>query len=167
MIDFYLGRQIEASKLPLEKRENRKGSGRVQFTKCELVAQNQGKRTLSFEISYENKTENTYRDVKVSLDIKDFRGEHMVNITNNILDQKINLEKGPGKLTLDIHGFNLPSGEYFISLFMASDQNNSEIFDSIDDAIMVTINNNGFYQTGKLPPVPTKVLFDFEFKQKG
>lgn len=163
VIDFYLHRQGEMSKLPLEKRRDRKGSGNVRFTKCELLTLAPKNHSLVLKLSYTNKTEHPYNDAKISVDIKNKQGEHLANITNNVLNQQINIAKGLGEVTLDIKNFNLESGEYSLSLFMASDRVNSEILDTIEDAIIITIDNNGFYTTGKLPPVRSKLLFDFVF----
>ncbi|TSD03469.1 MAG: ABC transporter [Parcubacteria group bacterium Athens0714_16] len=163
VIDFYFHRQGETSKLPLEERKDRKGSGNVRFTKCELLTPSLENRVLKLKLSYKNKTENTYNNIKISVDIKNTNGEHLANITNNVLDQKINIQKGVGSIFLKIINFNLESGEYTFSLFMATDKMNSEILDSVEDVLMFNIDNGGFYNTGKLPPIRSKVFFDFIF----
>jgi len=165
VIDFYLHRQTEISKLPLAERKDRKGSGDVRFTKCELLAHTHDNHTLTLKLGYTNKTNQLYRDAKISVDIKNAQGEHLANITNNVLDQKFDIEKGEGEIILDIKGFNLESGEYSLNLFMASDRVNSTIFDTVEDAAIVIIDNNNFYRTGKLPPIRSKTLFDFMFRK--
>ncbi|MCK5021953.1 MAG: ABC transporter ATP-binding protein [Candidatus Pacebacteria bacterium] len=164
IIDFYLHRQDKISKLPLEERNDRKGSGNVRFTKCELLTPIPENNTLKLKLSYKNKTENTYTDVKISLSIKDSNKEHITNITNNVLNQRIDIQKGRGDIYIEIMNFNLESGKYMLSLFIATDKMNSEILDSIEDAFMFNIDNNNFYKTGNLPPTRSKVLFNFTFE---
>ncbi|PCI30365.1 ABC transporter ATP-binding protein [Candidatus Wolfebacteria bacterium] len=164
VIDFYLHRKIEANKLSLEKRQDRSGSGNVQFTKCELVSITPQNHAIKLKLSYRNKTENLYEDVKISVDIKDANEEHVSDITNNVLDQRIDIQKGEGNIFLEIFGFNLESGEYSISLFMANDPMNSEILDSIENVLLLDIDNDNFYSTGKLPPIRSRSLFNFAFK---
>jgi len=166
VIDFYLHRQIEIGKLPLEERKDRKGSGNVRFTRCELLTPIPNDHTISLKLTYLNKTEHSYHNAKISVDIKNAQGEHVANITNNVLDQQINIDKGAGEVMLDIKVFNLESGEYSLNLFMASDKMNSEILDTVEDAVIINIDNNSFYKTGKLPPIRSKILFDFKFTQK-
>ncbi len=166
VIDFYIHRQTEISKLPLSERKDRKGSGNVRFTKCELLTSALKDHLLKIKLSYKNNTESTYKDIKISVGIKDTKGEHLANITNNVLDQKINIQKGAGDILLTISNFNLESGEYPIDIFMATDSSNSEILDSIEDAATFSIDNNNFYSTNKLPPVRSKILFDFMFENK-
>ena len=62
--------------------------------------------------------------------------------------------------------FNLESGEYSLSLFVANDNMNSEIFDSVEDVLVFNFDNNNFYSTGKLPPIRSKALFNFKFENK-
>ena len=163
VVEFYLHRQGEISRLPLADRKDRKGSGNVRFTECELSAFDPKDRTVTLKLSYFNKTSTIYHNAKVSVDIRTIEGAHMANITNGVLDQRIDIQPGAGNITLEIKHFDLESGEYPLSLFAASDMVNSEIFDSIEDAATLTIDNSGFYPTKKLPPVKSRVLFDFVF----
>ncbi len=166
VIDFYLHRQDKISKLPLVERKDRKGSGNVIFTKCELLSFVTENNNLKFKISYKNNTENAYKNAKISVDIKNASREHVANITNTVLEQKIDIQKGERSIFLEIMNFNLESGEYSLSLFVANDNMNSEIFDSVEDVLVFNFDNNNFYSTGKLPPIRSKALFNFKFENK-
>lgn len=165
VIDFYLHRQGELSKLSVDERKDRKGSGNVRFTKCELAKHSINDRSLNFNLAYLNKTGNTYNDVKISMGIRGSAGEPLANITNNVLDQVIDIKSGVGEISLEIQDFNLETGEYTFDLFMATDRTNSEILDYVTEAVVLNIDNNDFYSTKKLPPVPSKLLFNFTFRQ--
>jgi len=165
VIDFYLHSRKEMSSYDLGNRNDRKGSGFVRFTSCQAIEMDQEKHLLRLTIGYKNKTAVPYKNAKISIGIKNAKGEDLSNITNIVLDQKIDLRPGDGRIEVDIKHFNLESGEYLLDLFMATDSLNSEILDVVVDAAVITIDNAGFYRTKRLPPVPSKVLFDFKFTQ--
>lgn len=165
VIDFYLHSRKEMSDSDLGTRTDRKGSGFVRFTSCEVLEMDQEKHLLRLSIGYDNKTASPYKNAKVSVGIKNAKGEDLSNITNSVLDQKIDLRPGKGAIEVEIKHFNLESGEYLFDLFMATDSLNSEILDVVVDAAVINIDNAGFYRTKRLPPVPSKVLFDFKFIQ--
>lgn len=165
VIDFYLHTRKEMSGSDLGARTDRKGSGFARFTSCEVLEMDQEKHLLRLAIGYNNKTAAPYKNAKVSIGIKNAKGEDLSNITNSVLDQKIDLRPGKGIIEVDIKHFNLEGGEYLLDLFMATDNLNSEILDVVVDAAVINVDNAGFYRTKRLPPVPSKVLFDFKFIQ--
>ncbi|MHB8660329.1 MAG: ABC transporter ATP-binding protein [Minisyncoccota bacterium] len=163
VIAEYLNTKEILSRQPLAERKNRKGSKRVIFTHCELVKHDGEKRTLQFVMRYKNLAREMFKNVKISMDIRDQNGMHLTNITNNVLEQSLNLNPDEGTISLDIGGINLATGMYYASLFLAVDSVNSEILDSIEDACVFDIDNDAFYATRRLPPVPSKLLFDFKY----
>ena len=165
VIDFYLHTRKEMSDSDLGARTDRKGSGFVRFNSCEVIEMDQEKHLLRLAIGYVNKTITPYVNAKVSIGIKNAKGEDLSNITNSVLDQKIELKPGKGMIEVEIKHFNLETGEYLLDLFMATDSLNSEILDVVVDAAVINVDNAGFYRTKRLPPVPSKVLFDFRFTQ--
>lgn len=162
----YINTKELLSKKPLAERKDHKGSKRVVFSHCELKEHNEQKRTLKFEMRYKNIAQKVFSDIKISLNIRDQYGVPITNVTNNVLEQQINLDPYEGTITLEIKGVNLMTGIYYTDLFLATDSNNSEVLDSIENACVFEINNDAFYSTHRLPPVPSKILFDFEFKNK-
>lgn len=164
VIAEYLHTKEELSQQPLAERKDRGGSGRVLFTNCEVREQNREERRVQFEISYKNTSPETFEKAKISVNIKDQTGMALANVTNSILDQKIDLQAGEGRIVLDVYGINLVTGIYYLDLFLASDNVNSEILDSIESACSFELDNDSFYASRRLPPVPSRVLFDFKFK---
>lgn len=163
VIAEYINTKEALSKQPLAERKNRKGSKRVMFTHCELVEHNGESRTLQFVIHYKNTAREALKDIKISMDIRDQNGTHLSNITNNTLEQKIDLNPDKGVLHLDIENINLATGTYYADLFLAIDAVNSEILDYVENACVFDINNDAFYATRRLPPVPSKLLFEFKY----
>ncbi len=163
VIAEYLNTKEALSRQPLAERKDRKGSKRVIFTHCELVKYDGEKRTLQFVMRYKNLAREAFKGVKISMDIRDQNGTHLTNITNNVLEQSLDLNPDDGLISLDIEGINLATGTYYASLFLAVDSVNSEILDSIEDVCVFDIDNDAFYATRRLPPVPSKLLFDFKY----
>ena len=89
----------------------------------------------------------------------------MANLTNTVLDQRIELDKKEGGIYLNIEEVNLVSGEYYLDLFLASDDQNSEIFDLVEGGARIEIDNRDFYDTEKQPPTSAIALFDFTYHQ--
>lgn len=166
VIAEYINTKESLSKQPLAERKNRKGSKRVIFTHCELSKHDEKKRILRFTMCYKNLTQKVFKDIKISMSIRDQHGIYITNVTNNVLGQQINLDSNEGTISLDIEGINLATGTYYTDLFLATDSVNSEILDSVENACVFDINNDSFYATHRLPPVPSKILFDFKFENK-
>ncbi|MDP3996399.1 MAG: ABC transporter ATP-binding protein [bacterium] len=161
----YLATKELLLKTPVAERKDRKGSGRVTFTQCETRYDTE-KRTLKFNIYYKNNAGESFKDVKISLNIRDQYGTHISNVTNDVLGQQIDIGPKEGGILLDIEKINLSTGTYFADLFLATDTHNSEILDWLGNACSFEINNNEFYTSGRLQPVPCKILFDFKFENR-
>ena len=163
VIAEYLNTKEALSKQPLIERKNNNGSKRVVFTHCEVKEYDKENRRLTFEIHYKNNSKEAFKNIKISLDIKDQQGAHLANITNTVLDQKIDLNPDKGIIHLNIDDINLLTGNYYAGLFLASDAVNSEILNWVLDACMFTVDNDSFYESKRLPPIPSKLLFDFKY----
>jgi len=163
VIAEYLNTKEALSKQPLIERKNNNGSKRVVFTHCEVKEYDKENRRLTFEIHYKNNSKEAFKNIKISLDIKDQQGAHLANITNTVLDQKIDLNPDKGIIHLNIDDINLLTGNYYADLFLASDAVNSEILNWVLDACMFTVDNDSFYESKRLPPIPSKLLFDFKY----
>ncbi len=161
VISRYLNNKKELTNTSLQDRTDRRGTGKVIFTNCEILLSDSKK--IKLQISYLNKTNKEYKNIKVSVDIIDSNDLSLSNLTNNTLNQKIDLNKELGTIGLEINNINLTSGQYYISLFLAMDESNSEIFDWVSKATKITINNNNFYKTNKLPPIKSPVLLNFKY----
>jgi len=163
VIAEYLNTKEALSKQPLTERKNNNGSKRVVFTHCEAKEYDKEKRRLTFEIHYKNNSKEAFKNIKISLDIKDQQGGHLANITNTVLDQKIDLNPDKGIIHLNIDDINLLTGNYYADLFLASDAVNSEILNWVLDACIFTVDNDSFYESKRLPPIPSKLLFNYKY----
>ena len=159
----YLNTKGQLSKEPLMERKNRQGSQRVIFTKCDLVNKEADRNNADFVIEYKNTTGKLFENIKISLEVRDQFSNHLASITNTVLEQKIDLLPDGGIIHLEIINLNIESGVYYADIFLATDTLNSEILDCVQNACSFEINNNGFYPTNRLPPVPSKLLFDFKY----
>lgn len=164
IITEYTGKKEEIAEQSLITRNDRKGTGLVRFIYCSLTEHNTKNRTLKFSIHYKNNVAKIFKDVKISMNINDQNGIHLANFTNSVIEQQVDLNADEGDISLEIAGMNLATGTYYCDLFLATDNVNSEILDWIDNAYVFRIDNDAFYSTRKLPPTPSKVLFDFKFK---
>lgn len=165
VIEKYLAENEKTLSLPIDERKDREGNGKVKFTNCEVVHSGHGSKSITLKISYLNKTAERHANVKISADIRDQSDACIANLTNSTIDQTIDIELGAGHITLQIHNPNISTGKYYVDLFLASDQLNSEIFDWVKSASTLDINNDNFYDSKKLPPVKSIVLLDFKYKQ--
>ncbi len=159
----YAASTAASAEQSLEKRQDRQGSGKVIFTNCQTLLS--PKRTLKLKLSYLNKSRKSIDNIKVSVAIKDQKGDTLANLTNTVLDQQINLAEKKGDLYLNVEGVNLASGEYYLDLFLASDEQNSEIFDLVEGGALLEIDNREFYSTKKQPPTSAIAHFDFTYQQ--
>ncbi|MBP9819208.1 ABC transporter ATP-binding protein [Candidatus Woesebacteria bacterium] len=164
VVAAYLVDSKQKLSMPITERTDRGGSGKVRFTKCEKGdTENQGKK-ITLTIGYTNTTGHAIENVKISADIRDENNTCVANLTNSTLEQTISLNNGEGIITLEILSPNIASGKYVLDLFLASDQLNSEIFDWVQGAMVLEIDNDSFYPTKKLPPVKSLALLNYVFK---
>jgi len=162
VIDEYSNVKSNLVNIPLEKRTDRKGSGKVIFTNCEILSSDPKK--IKLKIDYLNKTNEIYKNIKISTAIYSINNLHICNLTNNTIDKTISLNKKTGEIILEIYNINLINGKYNLTLFMATDHLNSEILDWITSAITIRIDNNFFYHSKKLPPENGLILLNFNYE---
>ena len=167
VIAEYLNTKSQLSKEPISERKDRRGTGRVTFTHCDMVHWDEKKRTLKFTIKYKNNTNIRFENVKLSMEIWDQNSVHLVNATNSTLNQKIDINHMDGTINLEIYDVNIGRRNrdemYHCDLFLATDTANSEILDQVQNACSFEINNENFYPGGKMPPVPSRFLFNFKY----
>jgi lipopolysaccharide transport system ATP-binding protein len=161
VVKAYAKHTMELSTRPLDERKDRQGSGRAVITNCTVI--NAGPRLLKIAFSYINKS-GTIENIKVSVAIRDQEGSLITNLTNTVQEQRIDLLPKKGTIVLEVPNFNLESGDYLIDTFMATDDQNSEILDFVEGAVVVNVNNSSFYSSRVSPPTRGSLLFDFKFE---
>jgi lipopolysaccharide transport system ATP-binding protein len=155
------GRGLE---FPLAERKDREGSGRVIWTGLES-AWHPEEKALRLKMTYENPSRQSFPNVKVSVAIHDTAsGRVLANVTNNVLNQRIDLAEEGGEMRLSIFDVNLETSLYSLELFLAADSFNTEILDWVEQAGTIAIDNSDFYDTGHVPPSKTTVLYRFQYE---
>ena len=167
VVDKYTASAQSIADVPIKKRKDRTGSGVARFTSFAVKNTIDKNRQIKCNIEIDNTSKSSYKDFKLSLDILDDTNKHVSNITNFLNGTALNLRPGKNVFELTIKDINLVPGRYFMNLFMASDQYNSEIFDWVENVAMLSIADYDFYDIGAPPTLKGKDIFlDFVYEQK-
>ena len=121
VIDKYVSSAQASSKTPLSKRKDRQGSGLSRFTDLSINNAIGKNREIAFTIDINNSSKKVFEDFKLTLDIADDTGRHVSNLTNILIEKKLNLELGHNSFVLRVNNINLVPGRYSVNLYMASD----------------------------------------------
>lgn len=157
----------QRTKVSLIGRKDRQGSGKIIFNEITDIKWDPEARKMNLAMTYDNVEGVSINNAKISVALRDTESNLMLcNITNDVLNQRIDLSEGGGTISLEIYDVNLETGEYNIELFMASDLQNGEILDWVNRAAKIEINNDRFYSTGHVPPTRDVVLFNFKYATK-
>jgi lipopolysaccharide transport system ATP-binding protein len=149
--------------VPLAERKDREGTGRVVWSNLTSEWE-PDERVLRLTMRYRNPSGFVYQNVKVSVVIRDAASDRLViDLTNGVLRQRIDLNGTGGEITLSVYDVNLESSLYSLDLFLATDSFNTEILDWVQKAGTVAIDNSDFYATGAVSPSKGTVLFDFRY----
>lgn len=166
VVEKYARSATLMAKKPLRSRKDRSGSGVARFIDVVVNSTIEKDRRLGFDITVDNKTKNSYKDFKLSVDVNDSSDNHVCNLTNSTIEKKLILRPGKNRYHLYVENVNLVPGSYFVNLFMASDQYNSEIFDWIEGVTSFSIADYDYYKTGVPPTIKSKEVFlDFDYEQ--
>jgi len=155
VINEYLKLCQEETGTPLAEREDRRGSGRVQFTNATL-ANRYGEETASWVngedqqliLTLDNKTDTPIENVQVDLGINNDYGERISKLSNDYTGENLPpLQPGLNRLRITIPNLSLTPGRYTFTLFSRC---GDEILDWIGHALPVDIEAGDFYGTGKM-----------------
>ncbi|MEX2006648.1 MAG: ABC transporter ATP-binding protein [Candidatus Saccharimonadales bacterium] len=149
----------ELTKIPIEKRRDRQGTGRVRFTELNLENHIEKKRQLKIKLALKNRTKTKFENFKLSIDIFDSAGNYISNCLNYTVNQTINLHPGDNYVTVTVDKINLVPGAYYINCFAGKDFNNSEIFDWVENAGSFRVPVYDYYRAGKPPEVIPKFVY--------
>jgi lipopolysaccharide transport system ATP-binding protein len=163
VVGTYAKQNAQLSKIPLMNRKDRQGSGRVLINNCEVIEA--GPRIFKLMLEYSNSSTDI-KDAKVSVAIRNQAGGLITNLTNTVLDQKIDLHPREGTIQLEVQNFNLESGEYILDVFLATNDQNTEILDFVEGAKIINFDNSGFYPSKKMPPTRGSILLDYKYEDK-
>lgn len=132
-------------------RMDRQGNGLLRFTDLHFldnsghVIQNPvcGMKTI-IRIGY--KTSETLRNVNVAIGFNSWSGENKFIAWTDMINKNYTELNGEGYLECILEKFPLSMGNYLINLYAAS---GTDIFDWIQEASSVEVENGDFYGTGK------------------
>ena len=163
-VNIYLERSRHTSNYDLINRTDRKGNGTLKFEKCKLI-NDQGKESDAqcgsnavFEIQYE--ATKRIDSVSLIMEISD-QSETTLLLCNSIhIDRTLNIQKGKGKVCLNIKNLPLTSGRYSYDL-IASDR--ISVLDEVCNAGIFYVEPGDFYGTGKLPVSKSAFLVQYSW----
>ena len=165
-IKIYLEKSYNmAQNLPLEKRRDRSGTGRVRTSSFRILNLEgieepslQSGKDYSFEIGYLNHSREPLSDVVVSLDILDEKSNRVLMLRTNFTNENLSLNSDRGRIICRVKNLPLANGSYRFSIFLSHAER--EILDYIEDAASVTVDGGDFFGTGSQGlPTHCKILF--------
>jgi hypothetical protein len=103
----------------------------------------------------------------MSLGIRDETENSLVNMTNVIKDQLLDLNKGKNVINLKISSVNLVPGKYYVSTYISSDVHSSELYDAVENVTSFEIDEYDYYNVGKIPNIRGREIFlDFDYNKE-
>lgn len=140
-------------KIPLDKRTDRKGSGKVKTTGFRVLNENNEEvssvrsgTNYRFEIEYVNTYQNKIDDVVASIAFWDNQNNVSLLFRTNFTGGNLTLNAHSGRLCCSIPNIPLTNGIYHISIFLS--YADAEPLDVIEKAARVEVNGGDFFGTG-------------------
>ena len=155
VVEEYLNSISNRSTLSLTEREDRRGEGRIRFTKIEFLDENYRSieyavsgRRLIIRLHYKANTETEFRNCRVSVSVRSYGNTYFLASTELVRNDELIL-KGQGHLDCIIDRLPLSKGEYFLDPFLES---NRIIQDWVEAAARLSVLDGDFYGTGRNYP---------------
>ncbi|BAY48376.1 ABC transporter ATP-binding protein [Scytonema sp. HK-05] len=158
-----------AEKIPLNRRTDRKGNGKVKVSSFRVLNQEgdeqqalQSGKDYYFEIGYQSNLGNYLNNAIVSLDFYDEKNTRVIMLQNKFTNSQLTLDPKGGSIICGIKNLLLANGLYRIGIFIS--YGDSEILDWIEDAASICVDGGDFFGTGS-PGLPShcKVLVKAEW----
>jgi lipopolysaccharide transport system ATP-binding protein len=149
--DAYLGQTEYLHKTPIRERRDREGTGRLTFSDVAVEDAFLQQRALSFDLSIDNHTSDTYDNVLVSVVIEDNAGRSITNVVSYNVGYSQTVNRSGARLRIGLTNLNLVPGTYYLNVFLSSDTANSEIFDWVKHAAAIVIPEYDYYRNDRLP----------------
>lgn len=139
--------------LPLDEREDRKGTGVVKATGFRVldmyerpVQYMESGKDYIFELKYENYSKQKMNDVAVSIDVYDENNVRVLLFRTSFNNIKIVLSEMSGYLRCVVKDLPLANGNYTFSIYIIRSE--KELLDEIFDAFTISVNGGDFFGTG-------------------
>jgi len=157
VIQNYLNHSREAAAIKLEDRTNRKGNGNLKINKISILNhQQQSVETVSpgeeFKLVFDYKLNPEFKgaNILIRIEVNNSMGIAVFEHTNkyNGIFLNGNEVKENNQFVLSIQHFPFPFGDYFLSFYVFD---NGEPLDSVQDAIVFSVNNIPFANNVRNP----------------
>jgi lipopolysaccharide transport system ATP-binding protein len=144
---------ITSSMVSLAKRTDRVGNGKVKFVdfrilddKNEYVDNLLSGNSYTFELKYQNFSNQSYKNVKVCLEINDDRDNRLLFLRNDFSNDTIDLNRDSGSIKCKIENLPLAMGTYYFVLYLSIDD--LETLDLILNVKYTEVVGGNFFGTG-------------------
>jgi len=152
VVDLYLKKTFNEAQKDISIRNDRKGSLLCKFTNiCFLYNNNKNFYVtgddIILQLSIYNYSNSTLYNIKVSLGIENHNDIRITNISNDLINYKIELKPKENLITFSIKNNRFSPGVYYITLFCSQP---NQILDWIHAANVLEIKDSDYYKSGKI-----------------
>ncbi|MBP1839124.1 ABC transporter ATP-binding protein [Formosa algae] len=170
IIEMYISGNLKKSEITLQDRKDRKGDQKIKIEKVSFYNSDNLKidsiltgQELRIRLDYKAIDKFDLNKVKVSIGVRNKKGEVLFNCPSNIFNYENELDLN-GSLDLLIPKFPLLEGVYTYTIFIEVDK---VVSDWIQEAGNFTVVGGDFYGTGKLPTSGNQsMLVDYTWETK-
>lgn len=153
-ITYYLNNTlVTSSMISLNERKDRMGNGKVRFVDFNILNDNNeyvdcllSGQNYTFELKYENYSNQPYSNVKVCIEIFDDRENRLIFLRNDFTNDIININKDAGTIRCRIENLPLTVGTYSFVLYLSL--NDIETLDLISNVKYTDVVGGDFFGTG-------------------
>ena len=165
VVDAYLSAGYRDLDMPLGDRKDRVGTGKLRFKSIILEDKKIRKRLLQIDFFIQNLIKQKFDNVLLSIVIFDHLGMPISNLVNYIVDKPIFIDSEGSAVRVKIRNLSLVPGSYYLSVFISSDNQNSEIYDYVTNAAKFEVPDYDYYQKGYSPYIKGRVVYmDYDFQ---
>lgn len=153
-IDFYLKSLAKITYQPLKERKDRQGNGLATFIDAffvdletdQITQELTAGKSYSFNMILDNISSQLLQGVVVSYGISDELGNYILLFRTTFEGADINLMPGQNQVSSIITNLPLSTSSYSVTLFCSL--RDTEVLDSLSNAIHFTVGHSIFYSTG-------------------
>lgn len=144
---------VTSSMIQLSKRTDRTGNGKVKFIDFKILDDTNeyvdnllSGNTYTFELIYQNFSNQPYKNVKVCIEINDDRDNRLLFLRNDFSNDIIDINKDAGSIKCKIEDLPLAMGTYYFVLYLSL--GDLETLDLILNVKYTDVVGGNFFGTG-------------------
>jgi lipopolysaccharide transport system ATP-binding protein len=144
---------ITSSRISLSERTDRVGNGKVRFIDFKILDENNDSvdnllsgGTYTFELIYQNFSNQSYKNVKVCLEINDDRDNRLLFLRNDFSNDIIDINPDSGAIKCRIENLPLTMGTYYFILYLSL--NDLETLDLILNVKYTDVVGGNYFGSG-------------------